>query len=139
MKTKPISAGIVTVIAALVLATGAMARPFVGGGIGGPRPGPGPGPGFGFGPQPILPRVVIPPPPYYYRNYPDSYYPDSYYDTDSTVVAVQRALKKQGYYDGPVDGEAGKATRVAILNFREDHGLASNSRIDRSLLRALGL
>jgi hypothetical protein len=133
MKTKSISAGVVTVIAALVLATGALARPFVGGGIG-PRPGPGPGPGFGLGPEPILPRVVIPPPPYYPHQHGDSYY-----DADSTVVAVQRALKKRGYYDGPVDGEAGRATRVAILNFREDHGLAANSRIDRSLLLALGL
>ena len=81
------------------------------------------------------PVELVIPPPYYYPHHQW----DSYYDADSTVVAVQRALKKRGYYDGPVDGDAGRATRVAILNFREDHGLASTTRIDRSLLHALGL
>jgi peptidoglycan hydrolase-like protein with peptidoglycan-binding domain len=79
-------------------------------------------------------EVVIPPPPFHHHHYWSSGY-----DSDSTVAAVQRALKRRGYYAGPVDGDAGRETRVAILAFREDHGLASTTRIDRSLLRALGL
>jgi peptidoglycan hydrolase-like protein with peptidoglycan-binding domain len=58
---------------------------------------------------------------------------------DSSVARVQRALKKRGYYSGPVDGNAGRSTRSAIRSFRTDNGLSSTSRIDGALLRALGL
>ena len=52
---------------------------------------------------------------------------------------VQRALKTRGYYTGPVDGDAGSGTRAAIRGFREDNGLGSSTRIDSTLLGALGL
>lgn len=52
---------------------------------------------------------------------------------------VQRALKTRGYYTGPVDGDAGSGTRGAIRGFREDNGLGSSTRIDSTLLGALGL
>jgi peptidoglycan hydrolase-like protein with peptidoglycan-binding domain len=58
---------------------------------------------------------------------------------ESTVAKVQRELKRRGYYAGPVDGDAGRGTRGAIIQFREDQGLGSSTRIDNRLLRALGL
>jgi peptidoglycan hydrolase-like protein with peptidoglycan-binding domain len=58
---------------------------------------------------------------------------------DSSVARVQRALRKRGYYSGPVDGSAGRSTRSAIRSFRTDNGLSSTSRIDGALLRMLGL
>ena len=122
-----------TVLAVLSLSTEGLARPPIGIYIG-PGPGPMPPPRGPLGP-PIPPvDVVIPPPPIYHHHYWSSDY-----GSDSTVASVQRALKRRGYYAGPVDGDVGRETRGAILAFREDHGLSPTSRIDRSLLRALGL
>jgi membrane-bound lytic murein transglycosylase B len=59
--------------------------------------------------------------------------------SDSTVSRVQRALKSRGYYSGAVDGDAGSGTRAAIRGFREDNGLGSSTRIDGTLMSALGL
>jgi len=78
--------------------------------------------------------LLVPPPGYYHHH--RRYSSDS---GSSTVVRVQRALKTQGYYSGPVDGDAGSGTRSAIRGFRADNGLAPSSRIDGALLRALGL
>jgi peptidoglycan hydrolase-like protein with peptidoglycan-binding domain len=83
----------------------------------------------------ILDLVSPPPRPPYYghrRHYSDD-------SGSSTVARVQRALRSHGYYRGSIDGDAGSGTRAAIRNFREDNGLGSSSRIDGSLLRALGL
>lgn len=54
-------------------------------------------------------------------------------------VAVQRALRRFGYYHGPIDGEIGSGSRAAIRRFQADNGLGVTGRIDRSLLRALGV
>ena len=77
-----------------------------------------------------------PPPPGYHHRYHRSYSSDS---GSSSVSRVQRALKTRGYYSGSIDGDAGSGTRAAIRGFREDNGLGSSSRIDSTLLRALGL
>ena len=39
------------------------------------------------------------------------------------VVALQRALKNAGYYQGTVDGRVGSGTKQAIRNFQKDRGL----------------
>ncbi|MBI4971179.1 MAG: peptidoglycan-binding protein [Candidatus Omnitrophica bacterium] len=39
---------------------------------------------------------------------------------------IQRALKNAGYYNGPVDGKIGSATRSAIKQFQEDQGLSAD-------------
>ena len=58
---------------------------------------------------------------------------------NSTVAQVQRALKQQGYYGGPVDGDAGIGTRAAISEFKKRNRLPVTAKIDRPLLDALGL
>jgi len=41
-------------------------------------------------------------------------------------VNIQKALKKAGYYDGPLDGKVGPGTRDAIRAFQRDNGLAED-------------
>ncbi len=126
------------------MATVAVAQPPPGGPFGPEPGGPGPfgpgrgplGPFRGPGPRPPLAELLVPPPPYYYRHH------RSYSSSDvgsSTVTRVQRALKSRGYYSGGIDGDAGSGTRAGIRNFREDNGLGASTRIDSTLLGALGL
>lgn len=93
----------------------------------------------------------------FYRSYP-YYRPDYYslpsvsfsysrpvyssgraYYSDDLAVDVQRELRRRGYYRGPIDGDVGPGTRAAIRAYQDDRGLAVTGRIDRSLLRALGV
>lgn len=39
------------------------------------------------------------------------------------AVAIQRALKNAGYYQGAIDGKVGAGTKDALRNFQRDHGL----------------
>ncbi|MBI4397606.1 MAG: peptidoglycan-binding protein [Candidatus Omnitrophica bacterium] len=39
---------------------------------------------------------------------------------------IQKALKNAGYYNGPIDGKVGSATRAAIRQFQEDQGLSAD-------------
>ena len=143
MKTPSRFTRLVTIFAAVSMAAVAVAQPPPGGpgGPGGPfgpgRGGPGRGPirpGPGPGPRRPLVELLIPPPPHIYRH--REYASDS---GSSTVSRVQRALRTRGYYSGPIDGDAGSGTRAGIRGFREDNGLGSSTRIDGTLLEALGL
>jgi hypothetical protein len=58
---------------------------------------------------------------------------------DDLAIDVQRALRHAGYYHGSIDGDIGAGTRAAIRQFQFDHHLEVTGRIDRSLLRSLGL
>ncbi len=58
---------------------------------------------------------------------------------DATVAAVQRRLKRAGYYHGSVDGVIGDGTRTAIRAFERNNGLLVDGRIDRQLLRTMGV
>ena len=58
---------------------------------------------------------------------------------DDLGVEVQRALKRRGYYSGPLDGQIGAGSRNALRNFQAEHRLAVTGRIDDSTVRALGL
>ncbi len=62
-----------------------------------------------------------------------------YGDDDALEASVQRALKRQGYYRGSVDGDIGPESRAAIRDYEASHGLARTGRIDGSLLHSLGL
>lgn len=95
--------------------------------------------------------------PYYYS----APYYDAYYDSpaiglsitssptyrgtragdraDDLAIDVQRALRHDGYYHGGIDGDIGAGTRAAIRQYQYDHHLEVTGRIDRSLLRSLGL
>jgi hypothetical protein len=119
-----------SLIAAVSFATIAVAQPPPGipGDPGGPVPRGPRGPGR----PPIVIPIPVPPRP------PSAHYRHNY-TGESTVAQVQRAVKKLGYYAGPVDGDAGRGTRSAIASFRYDNGLGSSTRIDSGLMRALGL
>ena len=74
------------------------------------------------------------------RYYPSSgssrYAPRSNY-SDDLAVDVQRALRRNGYYDGDIDGDIGPESRAAIRDYQRDRGLPTTGRIDNSLLRSL--
>lgn len=90
-----------------------------------------------------------------YSYYDSGYYDDGYasseysqepsraeYDSgaaDFSVSGVQSALAREGYYDGPIDGSLGPATRNALRRYQRDRGLSVTGRIDRSVVQALGL
>ena len=44
------------------------------------------------------------------------------------VVWIQERLQALGYYSGPADGSAGKATRQAIKTYQTDQGLQTDGR-----------
>ena len=58
---------------------------------------------------------------------------------DDLAVDVQRALARRGFYRGAIDGDVGPGTRGAIREYQYRNGLEVTGRIDRSLLRSLGV
>jgi hypothetical protein len=90
-----------------------------------------------------------------YSYYNGGYYDDAYatseyseeparseYDSgaaDFSVSGVQSALAREGYYDGPIDGSLGPATRNALRRYQRDRGLSVTGRIDRAVAESLGL
>jgi hypothetical protein len=72
---------------------------------------------------------------YWGSDYSTPYYSDS----DSTVVAVQKALAREGYYHGPIDGALDLITQDAIARYDRDHHLPVSHAIGQSLLNALGV
>lgn len=96
--------------------------------------------------------------PYGYPTYPNNttyQYPQSYYYSNPAPVAaynpapvnvtgdvvsnVQRVLKAQRFYYGPIDGISGPATRAAIRAYDAAAGLPVTGMIDSSLLASLRL
>src|SRR5438874_6330312 len=94
--------------------------------------------------------------PYYtYDYYPYDYYPGYYADVepyyynenvysntpmvDPTVNAVQTELTQQGYYNGPVDGIYGPATRDAVAKYQIAKGLDVTGSLSPDTLQSLGL
>jgi hypothetical protein len=53
------------------------------------------------------------------------------------VTGVQARLASLGYYDGPIDGDAGEMTAAAIAQFRREYGLPLGDQIDDDLRDAL--
>ena len=72
---------------------------------------------------------------------PQVYQATRYYEPaeSSLEAGVQRALRKRGYYSGPLDGDIGPRSRNAIREYQAEHGLQMNGRIDDPLLRSLGI
>ena len=56
---------------------------------------------------------------------------------ESVVAEVQRALARNGYYRGAVDGVIGNGTRNAIRAYERANGLRVDGRIDGELLRSM--
>jgi hypothetical protein len=61
------------------------------------------------------------------------------YSQGSLGMDVQSALRRRGYYSGPVDGEIGPMTRSAIRAYQRDHDLRETGTITTALLERLGL
>jgi hypothetical protein len=67
-----------------------------------------------------------------YANQPES-------QTDARVTDVQRALAREGYYDGTIDGRLGELTRKALRRYQRDRGLEVTGSINRAVIEALRL
>ena len=78
---------------------------------------------------------------FYFGGAPAVYSATRYYvpGGSSLESSVQRALRREGYYSGPVDGDIGSRSRSAIRDYQADHGLSATGRIDSRLLRSLGI
>jgi hypothetical protein len=85
----------------------------------------------------------------YYDNgaYADSYTSNQYSqptyedqpqsDAGSRVDDVQRALAREGYYDGPIHGRLDTATRKALRKYQRDRGLDVTGSVDRAVIESL--
>jgi peptidoglycan hydrolase-like protein with peptidoglycan-binding domain len=58
---------------------------------------------------------------------------------DQTTLAVQQALKDQGFYYGDVNGEKTADTTAAIRRYQIRNGLQITGEIDAETLRSLGV
>jgi len=72
-----------------------------------------------------------------YADYGTDYSTSYDTDSDSVVVSVQKALAREGYYHGPIDGTLDLITQDAIANYDRDHHLVVSHRIDQRLLSSL--
>ena len=59
--------------------------------------------------------------------------------TGTEVRQIQTALKRQGYYNGAIDGVFGSATQTAVRKFQAAKGLAVDGICGTSTLSALGI
>lgn len=59
--------------------------------------------------------------------------------TGTEVRQIQTALKRQGYYNGAVDGVFGSATQTAVRKFQAAKGLAVDGICGSATLSALGI
>jgi hypothetical protein len=92
----------------------------------------------------------------YLPYYGDDYYPYDYYADDQpydntepydsgvpvadpTVQATQTRLSQLGYYNGPVDGIFGPATRDAVANYQIANQLNVTGSLSPDTLQSLGL
>jgi peptidoglycan hydrolase-like protein with peptidoglycan-binding domain len=55
------------------------------------------------------------------------------------VRAVQRELRDDGFYRGPIDGAWGRRTEAALGAYQGNHGLAVTWRLDPATIRAMRL
>jgi hypothetical protein len=58
--------------------------------------------------------------------------------TSSTIRQLQTALKKEGFYKGPIDGIVGSQTRAAVKAYQKSKGLATGG-ITHAVIKSLGL
>ena len=52
---------------------------------------------------------------------------------------MQTSLSNLGYYNGPIDGDAGPGTHNAIASYQTDHNLDVTGHINGDLLSSLQL
>ncbi len=59
--------------------------------------------------------------------------------TREQIAAVQRELNELGFDSGTPDGIVGPATRGAVRDWQQEHGLIADGHVDVPLLNALGI
>lgn len=59
--------------------------------------------------------------------------------SSSTVRSVQQALNAKGFNAGPVDGQWGPDTEIALKQFQAAQGLPSTGVLDTRTMNALGV
>lgn len=57
----------------------------------------------------------------------------------SSITDLQRALRDQGYYNGPIDGIIGPQTEAAVRKFQSANGLPHQGFVTMETLNRLGL
>lgn len=88
--------------------------------------------------------------PYYYQRPDVQYFADrnqfppgfAYQPNNQDLAddaAVQRALARLGYYQGPIDGRIGPQSQRAISQYQQASGMSITNSIVPALLQALGL
>lgn len=60
-------------------------------------------------------------------------------DPDGMVRALQRALARDGFDPGPIDGDIGSFTRRAIRAYQSAHGEPPNGLVSEAMLHRLGI
>jgi peptidoglycan hydrolase-like protein with peptidoglycan-binding domain len=58
-------------------------------------------------------------------------------DSGTAVVALQKALKALGFYDGTADGDFGSGTQAAVIAFQEAHNLTQDGIVGTDTAQAL--
>jgi len=58
---------------------------------------------------------------------------------NSDVTALQRTLKAQGYYDGPITGYYGNLTETAVIQYQKANGLTVDGMVGTNTKAALEL
>lgn len=61
------------------------------------------------------------------------------YNGDIVLKAVQQALKEAGFHPGPLDGQPGQMTKVAIIEFQKKNKLKADGKIGYKTLRRLAV
>ena len=70
---------------------------------------------------------------------PRAYYGYASPRGNSMDAAVQQALARAGYYNGPIDGSLGPVSKQAIANYQSDRGMRVTGTPNNSLITSLGL
>jgi len=66
-------------------------------------------------------------------------YTDQSQSDDSTIVAAQERLARQGYYRGDTDGVLSAETQKAIRRYQNTNGLRQTGELDSDTLAVMGL
>ncbi|MDP1988240.1 SEL1-like repeat protein, partial [Phenylobacterium sp.] len=59
--------------------------------------------------------------------------------TPASVQTAQRALSRLGYYQGPMDGAASPALRLAVAAYQRDQGMAATGVLDTTTVSKLSV
>jgi localization factor PodJL len=58
---------------------------------------------------------------------------------DSPTRTAQKALSKLGYYQGPTDGSASPALKMAVAAYQRDQGLSATGALDSTTVSRLAV